>query len=219
MNHFEPRHPDFSSYLADLRSHRRHDIRRSLRKGDHNKLVVTRLHDPEAIVNAYTREAHELYVAVVQRSAHRVELLPIQFFHALARAFPRQVELVLATIDNRIVGFNWSLLARGVFHLLFCGIDYAMNPQADVYFNLMYAELDRALRLGARDIQVGQTADTFKARMGCHQQPRYISVRAQSALVTKTLQAASAVLAPPPARPPRLDIYRSAEAAPTLADG
>ena len=51
-----------------------------------------------------------------------------------------------------------------------------MNPSLDLYFNLMYAEMDFAFTAGAETHVFGQTADDFKSRLGCHQERRYFYV-------------------------------------------
>ena len=42
--------------------------------------------------------------------------------------------------------------------MMYAGIDYPLNRDYDLYFNLMYAGFDRALRKGVKRIHVGQTA-------------------------------------------------------------
>lgn len=198
MNYFDPQQPELAAHLGALRSKKRLDIRRSMRKAERAGMRLTRLRDPEAIVNCYSAAVHELYVAVVRRSAHRLETLPVEFFHTLARAFAGQVELVVASLNGRVAAFNWSLTAGGVYHLLFCGIDYTLNPQVDAYYNVMYAELDRGMRLGAGQVQMGQTADAFKGRLGCYQRPRFVAVRGGSAALSRLLATTSRVLLEPP---------------------
>ena len=50
----------------------------------------------------------------------------------------------------------------------------AANHERDLYFNLMYAELDHGLRSGVRVLHVGQASDTFKARLGCRLRPLHL---------------------------------------------
>jgi predicted N-acyltransferase len=206
---FDVNHADFAGYLGALRAHRRHDILRSVRKAQRAGVRLDRLRDPDDIDRVYTDEVHRLYTAVVHNSEHQLELLPPRFFRDLARAFPGRVELVTATLDGRIVAFNWSIVDGDAVHLLFCGIDYAANPTADLYFNIMYAELDRAMRPGVKLVHMGQTADTFKGRLGCRQDGRFVYVKGRSAVTSRILAAAAGVLFPAPGRPPRYNLFRA----------
>ncbi|MEX2222006.1 MAG: GNAT family N-acetyltransferase [Candidatus Rokuibacteriota bacterium] len=178
MHELEPRFADFHDYCAALTSHYRNDIRRSERKFRASGFRVVQVRDAEEIRRVYTPDVHRLYEAVVARSAMKLEVLPVEFFRELVRQFPDLVSLTAVYDRDRIVAFNWGMMDGGVHHYLFCGIDYAVARDADLYFNLMYHQLDDALRRGPERIEVGQTADAFKARLGCRPAPRYFYVKA-----------------------------------------
>jgi len=186
MHVFTEPFEDFDHYLASLNSHYRYDIRRSLKKLTHADMKVVRWTDPETIRKLYTEELHQLYYAVVERSENKLEVLPLTFFHELTRQFPQQLALTGLVRDNQIHAFNWSLNTESGYQFMFCGMDYSIIHQADLYFNLMYAELGYALQSGARDIEVGQTAAQFKIRLGCTQRPLYIFIKGVG-LFTKLL--------------------------------
>ena len=177
MHELPARFTDFADYCAALTSHYRNDIRRSERKFRASGLRVAHLHGAEEIRRVYTPEVHRLYEAVVARSAVKLETLPVEFFQELARQFAGLVTLTVVYDGERIVAFNWGMMDGRVHHYLFCGMDYAAAPDADLYFNLMYRQLDEALRWRPERIEVGQTADTFKARLGCRPEPRYFYVK------------------------------------------
>ena len=46
-------------------------------------------------------------------------------------------------MEDRIAAFNWNFFHGEVYYFLFAGLDYELNPSLDLYFNLMYAEMDR----------------------------------------------------------------------------
>jgi hypothetical protein len=154
MHELEARFANFPDYCAALTSHYAEQIRR-----------------------VYTPDVHRLYEAVVARSTVKLEVLPIEFFRELARQFPDLVSLTAVYDRDRVVAFNWAMMDGRVHHYLFCGLDYAVARDADLYFNLMYGQLDEALRRGPARIEVGQTADAFKARLGCRPTPRYFYVK------------------------------------------
>ena len=168
---------DFESYCGALKSHYRNDVRRSERTFRAAGFRVAHLDDPDVIARVYTPEVHRLYEAVVARAAVKLELLPIEFFRELVRQFPKLVTLTVVSQRSRIVAFNWALLDGRVHRYLFCGMDYAVASDTGLYFGLMYHQLDFALRLGADRIEMGQTADMFKARLGCRSIPRSVYVK------------------------------------------
>ncbi len=177
MHYFKPQFSDFAEYYSALKAHYRYDIKRSMRKFQSVGLKVVRLKDGHKIRNIHTPEVHKLYEAVVINSENKLELLPIKFFHELAIQFPEQISYTLIYQGNHIVAFNCALYSSTSYHFLFCGLNYELNPLADLYFNLIYNDLDNALQHKVSVIQVGQTADVFKARLGCFQESLYVYVK------------------------------------------
>jgi predicted N-acyltransferase len=177
MHEMDGRFADFAGYRAALTSHYRNDVRRSERKFGAAGLRVVHLHDAEEIRRVYSADVHRLYEAVVARATVKLETLPLEFFRELTRRLPDLVGLTVIYDRDRIVAFNWGMMDGRVHHFLFCGMDYTAARDADLYFNLMYQQLDDALRCGPVRIEVGQTADMFKARLGCRATPRYFYVK------------------------------------------
>jgi len=209
MHALDARFKDFADYCAALKSHYRYDVRRSERKFRASGLRVAQLHDAAAIRRVYTAEVHRLYEAVVARSPVKLEVLPIEFFHELVRRLPELVSLTTIADGDRIVAFNWGLMNGRVHHYLFCGLDYTRAPDADLYFNLMYHQLDDALRRGPERVEVGQTADTFKARLGCGATPRYFFVKPHGLVAGAALRHGFDLLFPARPRGPVYSVFRA----------
>jgi predicted N-acyltransferase len=199
MHELDRRFKDFADYCAALTSHYRYDVRRSERKFRASGFRVGQLHDADEIRRVYTAEVHRLYEAVVAKSSVKLEVLPIEFFHELVRQLPGLVALTTIAAGDRIVAFNWGLMDGRVHHYLFCGLDYTVAHDADLYFNLMYHQLDDALRRNPERIELGQTADTFKARLGCRPTPRYFFVKPRGLVAGTALRHGFELLFP--ARP------------------
>jgi len=209
MHELDARFKDFADYCSALRSHYRSDIRRSERKFRASGLRARQLRDPEEIRRVYTREVHRLYEAVVARSPVKLEILPVEFFHELVRQLPGLVSLTTISSGQRIVAFNWGLIDGRVHHYLFCGIDYAAARDGDLYFNLMYHQLDEALRCNPARIELGQTADMFKARLGSRPNPRFLFVRPCGALARTALRHGFGLLFPERPAIPTHSVFRA----------
>lgn len=177
MNHFHPRFADFDEYCAALTSNRRYDIRRSVRKFERSGLRMVRVTGSQNADVLYTDEVHRLYESVLAHAKSKFENLSAEFFRELARQFRDQAVFFFVYQGQRIVACGASLLTEAVCHMLFVGLDYEVNRQADVYFNLFYRRLDYGMQQGVSDIWAGQTADTFKSRLGCYQTPRYLYLK------------------------------------------
>jgi hypothetical protein len=138
----------------------------------------------------------------------KLEILPIEFFHQLMSQLEGDVDLVVIFKDSRVIAFGWCLHAGSSYHLLFAGLDYQLNEQLDLYFNLMYAGLDRALRKQAATIYVGQSADAFKARIGCYSEPLYVLAKGLTPLMALLVRFAGNLLVVQKPALPSSDIFR-----------
>jgi predicted N-acyltransferase len=197
MNYFPTRFRDFDHFCASVRSRYRNQIRRSRKKFAQSGLRVRHLRGGEGIDRLYTEEVHRLYLAVLDRAEVKLECLPAEFFRELARQFLEDAAFTLIYQGERIVGFVCSVFDRENYHNLFCGFDYKLNDDTDLYFNLMYEDLDFALRQNVRSIHVGQTANEFKSRTGCYLEPRFFYVKALGPGLQSLVRAGSPYLFPP----------------------
>lgn len=210
MNCFPPGYGSFDEFCAALRSHYRYKIRRSQRKFAGSGFGVAHFCGLEALPY-YTDEVHRLYLAVVERAEVRLETLPAEFFRRLLVRCGEHVRFTAVFHHKRIVAFSWGLLAGRSYQNLFIGLDYELNADYDLYFNLMAYDLDHALRQGVNEIQVGQTADVFKSRLGCQARARYIYAKGTRWYTAAPLRLAAGLVMPPPSPPPARDLFRDGQ--------
>lgn len=172
MNHAPTGPADFQSFYEGLKSSKRHPIRTSQKKFEKAGLRVVQMKGGDGADRIYTDDVHRLYEAVLERAKVRLERLPAEFFRELARRVPDQTAFTFIYEGDRVVAFAASVFGSGVFHQMFVGVDYALNPACDLYFNLFFHALDVGFKQQVQDIYVGQSADTFKQRkLGCHPVP------------------------------------------------
>lgn len=217
MHFFAPVFENFSQYCAALKSHYRHQInqsRRRLRDGGFEIAVLT---DPQEILRAYTPEVHALYHQMVDRAALKLEILPIEFLHQLTSRLSGEVELIAIRRESRIAAFGWNFRTPSSYHAMYGGLDYQLNDEFDLYFNLIYAMLDRALAQRAATIEVGLGGDAFKAKIGCYCEPLYVFAKGQGPLMSFLLRALGRFLIAhkPPAAP--FNIFK--ESSPPIGTG
>jgi hypothetical protein len=150
---------------------------------------------------------------MVDRAAIKVEVLPIEFFHQLTSGLNGNVELLAIRKDARIVAFSWNVHAQSSYYAMYGGLDYQLNREFDLYFNLIYAVLDRALSKQVSTIEVGLGADVFKARIGCYSEPLYVYVKGRGSIMSSMIRAAGNLLiARKPAAAP-FNIFKNQRAA------
>ncbi len=197
MNYFPTHFRDFDHFCASLRSRYRRQIVRSRRKLQRAGLRVAHLRGGMGFDELYTDDVHRLYLAVLSRAPIQFECLPARFFRELARQLPEESAFTLICQGERVVAFTCGLFNQQAYHNFFCGFDYELNEEAELYFNLLYEDLDYALRQNVRSIQIGQTADEVKMRVGCYREPRFFYVKVREPSLQLLLRAAAPSLFPP----------------------
>ncbi len=205
MNHVEPGSRDFEDYLSQFPSKKRRPIHRSQRRLAENGLRAVNLFGRDGVADLYTDQVHQLYEAVVDRSAVQFEHLPPEFPRELARRMPDNTVFTFIYRGAEVVGFSMSLVSDTTFHGMVLGVDYDINAEAEIYFNLLYHSIDSAFRHGATEICIGQTTDALKHdKLGCYQVPLSIYVKGGRWTMRAVLNAGFSSLFPPrPLRYPR----------------
>ena len=208
MHLFRTSFQDLQHYCASLRSAYRWQIKNSLRKLERMGVETSILTDPEEIMRVYTPEVHGLYYQTLNRADRTVEILPIEFFRELTIHLQGRIDLIILSKSSEIVAFGWSVRDGATYHMLYLGVNYEMNSDADLYFNVVYASLDRALRQRVSRIQVGQTTGAFKAKLGCYSEPLYTFVKGRGLLMSLMVRyGAGLLIAQEPAAPP-FNVFR-----------
>jgi predicted N-acyltransferase len=208
---FPPIFRDFEEYSQEVRAGYRRAIRLTQRKLRDAGVTLERVEDPDELIARYGKAEHRLYRAVEERAAYKFEVVSTRFFHSLARAWPGGLTCTFARAPSgEVIGFLWSLLVAGRFHTLYVGLDYRWNARCDLYFNLFYADLDYALRRGATSIDLGQTADVFKSRLGAWQEPLFLCFRARRPVLAQALRLALPLLTPAAVPAPVYHVFRHA---------
>jgi predicted N-acyltransferase len=208
MNSFPACFRDFDHVSASFRSRYRNQLLRSRKKFERSRLRAVHLRGRMGVDALYTEEVHRLYLAVLNRAEVKLECLPAEFFRELARQFPEDAAFTLIYQDKRLVAFMCGVFHQKTYLNLFCGFDYELNEETDLYFNLMYEDLDHALRQKVQSIHVGQTANEFKSRMGCFLEPRCFYVKTRLSALQPLLRAGSRHLFPPAAPIPDRNLFR-----------
>jgi predicted N-acyltransferase len=213
MNRTLSRYDDFDDYLSHVDSKKRTTVRRSQRKFAKSGLRVEDRLGRDRAAELYTDDVHRLYEAVADNSEVEFGYLPAGFFRELARQLPDNTVFSYVYRDDKVVGFLASLFSETTFHGLFVGLDYSLNSQSEIYFNLLYHLVDIALQRGSQEIYVGQTADEIKNyKLGSYQVPMSIYVKGGRWTMSLVLKAAfSAIFPSRPLQFPRESVEPSVD--------
>ncbi len=170
----------FDNYYETRSKRTRANMRKYFGKLEAAGMTFEEHRGADGVSELFTDEIYQLYENVLDRASLRFEKVPLSFFQELAREFPEESRFAFIRQADQIVGFTCGLGTGHHHALLYCGIDYERNDEAAIYFNTLYRGLAAAIETGAQTINVGQSADEFKRRLGCKSAPLFIFTKPMS---------------------------------------
>ncbi|HAS83084.1 MAG TPA: hypothetical protein DCS43_10535 [Verrucomicrobia bacterium] len=180
-----------STWLASFRSSYRRRIRQAQSRWE--GVAASRLLPSEFGLDYYA-----LYRSVWQRSAFQLECQPVDFF----QRFPARITGF--KMQGHALGFIQTVRDGGTLYFLFGGMDYALRDRYDVYWNLLLAVIAEAFEEGCHTVELGQTAELAKQRLGGQLVARHLHARHANKAVNKGLRMAARCLS---YRPPEGGVH------------
>ncbi len=119
---------------------------------------------------AFTGTLHQQYLQVLRHSHARLETLPPVFF----RELPAPFELTVCSREGVPLGWTITLRHGGYFSFFMGGTERRDPDSHEVYLLLLEEVVRDGIRAGAQTIDLGQTAEIPKMRMGGLPSPRYM---------------------------------------------
>ncbi|WP_171903812.1 GNAT family N-acetyltransferase [Cellulosilyticum sp. I15G10I2] len=152
----------FEDYKLSLRSHYRYRLNNALKKGE--KIIIKKLEDNRL----FDEPMYALYEQVYSKSNYKLEKLSIDFF----RRMP--TDIYVFYIENQPAAFVQLSDYKDELLFVFGGMDYALNHEYDLYINMLIFILRHGIENRYLAIDMGQTAEDAKMKLGCKQYKKYM---------------------------------------------
>lgn len=166
----------FEEYVAGLRSHYRYRVRRALRKGAPLTFAILEEN------RAFDERLFRLYENVHDRSRIGVERLTIEAFRM------RSARVLVAHLGERPVGFVQMIENGAELVFAFVGLDYDCNATYDIYYNLLLRMVAYGIDGGFERLELGQTAEDAKLRLGGRYRPLRMHMRHSNPLLNAVVR-------------------------------
>lgn len=173
---FKNKFADYDAYLGSLRSSYRRRIKIAEEKGKH--LRVNRLENKD-----FTLEHYKLYKDVYDRSENKLEILPLEFF----KEFNADLYEFKDTQD-KILAFIQILQRKNELCFLFCGFKEEDVKKHDIYYNMLLFIIRKGIKRGADTINLGQTSEETKSKIGCEELSKYLYLHHNNPLLGWSLK-------------------------------
>ncbi|MFI5015315.1 MAG: GNAT family N-acetyltransferase [Hyphomicrobiales bacterium] len=155
---------DFDAYLQRLSGNRRHNLRKKLRLSrSHVEIEVDILSQPD---EALIEDVWRLFQNTYERATTRFERLTKRFWEIAARQPQSRLIVLRERKSGKAAAFMLVILKGKRAINKFIGIDYGLSSKAYLYFRLWEEFMRFAMRVGAEDVQSGQTGYRAKLDVG-----------------------------------------------------
>ncbi|HEY1404860.1 MAG TPA: GNAT family N-acetyltransferase [Pyrinomonadaceae bacterium] len=163
----------YADYLASLNSKYRKSARQIEKDVEAAGCRVETLED----VAGCAEELHALYLQVHEGARLRLVTLRPEFIPALAAALGDSLRCTVIRRGDEMLGFVTTLKDGETAVGYYMGFDRAINAETPIYFRLLQAVVEDAIKLGCRRLSLGRTALEPKARLGARPAPLRVWVR------------------------------------------
>lgn len=180
---FDNQFADWNNYLSSLRSNYRRRLKLINQQNEN-------LYFRKKTCSEFTMEMHNQYLEVYNRSKGKLEKLTFDFF----RNLPEEFILTVCYINNEVSGWNIALKDNSIYFFFLGGINYMQNKTHHTYFRLLTQLMRDGIENKATKIELGQTAETAKMRMGGKPEILYIEAHHSSKFVNYLLKKFGAFL-------------------------
>ena len=172
----------FEDYISDMRSHYRYRINKAIHKFSGVRQVT--LNDN----SMFDDQLYDLYTAVYSKSEYKLERLAIDFF----REFPSTI--IAFYMGTEPIAFVQLAENSKELVFLFGGIDYSKNLKYDIYSNMLLAIVKHGIEGGFTAIELGQTAEDTKMKLGGMVYTKYMYVNHSNGLINTLVHKAIGLL-------------------------
>lgn len=178
-NHFQ----NWEDYLAALRSNYRRRL--ILINQTNNDLRFDKRSCAE-----FTDQMFQQYLDVYNRSKAKLEKLNFDFFKNL----PQEFNLTICFNNETIIGWNIALENQNMYYFFLGGVDYKQNKIYSTYLRLLSTIIKDGIETKSEFIELGQTAEIPKMRMGGKPEIRYMEAYHSNWFLNKLIKKFSFLL-------------------------
>jgi hypothetical protein len=167
----------WEEYLLHLRSDYRRRLKKITRTGAGTEFIKTSC-------STFDDKMYRQYLQVYSKSTAKLEKLSLAFFKNL----PPEFQLISCRKNGQTIGWNIILKSDHSLFFFLGGIDYQQNAENQTYLKLLTNIIAEGIAQGVDIIDLGQTAEIPKMRLGGHPQTKYMEARHSNFLFHRLLK-------------------------------
>ncbi len=118
-------------------------------------------------------KVYQLYRCVADKADFNIAKLPKEYYPAQLRQSPDMYKVFGYFLEGQMVGFMSLFILPYKTEVHYCGIDYSINKEHNLYQRMLYDVVKYATGHNLRLLHFGRTAPEVKSTIGAIPQPMY----------------------------------------------
>lgn len=169
----------FDDYLAAISSKYRVRARKII---SHSQQLTS--HELTADeLQANIDKVYQLYRCVADKADFNIAKLPKDYYPAQLRQSPDMYKVFGYFLNGQMVGFMSLFILPYKTEVHYCGIDYSINKEHNLYQRMLYDVVKYASENGLHLLHFGRTAPEVKSTIGAVPQPMYGYLKHRNPLI------------------------------------
>ena len=119
----------------------------------------------------YEKDIDRLFSATVHQQPFTLTQPQAGYFTALKEMYNDSFEVIGFMRDGQLIAFYTAFTGAEYYHIYYVGFDYELNNTYQLYFNILFSGLERAILVGKKVLQLGRTSFDAKASLGAKARP------------------------------------------------
>ena len=134
-------------------------------------------------IEQHHEKIYQLYLQVYENAKFKLSKLGPDYFYQCKKIFGENFIVTGYLYHNILIGFSSAFNKRNEeFEAHFIGVDYELNPQFELYQNILYHFIDSAIRSKSKKLILGRTAAEIKSTTGAKGKELICYVKPENAL-------------------------------------
>jgi hypothetical protein len=175
----DPEWSSLNDYLSALS--RKYKTRANKALASLDALAVQQL--PEHSLIQYQAQMYRLFKNVTGNQQFVLAMPAKDHFARLKKACRDNFEVTGFFLGQKLVAFYSAFISPDAYELYYVGFDYELNSQYQLYFNILFSGLERAILLRKSQLKLGRTSFDAKASLGAR--PADVTYFAKTAHIPK----------------------------------
>ena len=117
-------------------------------------------------ITKYVPAIKHLFAGLIEKQSFTLTKRGVHNIAELKQLYKDAFEVVGYFKDDKLIAFYSAFVKEDAYELYYVGFDYARNNEYQLYFNILFSGLERAILLKKKTLNLGRTSFDAKASMG-----------------------------------------------------